>query len=407
MTAGRSTTGKSFWIVFAATFLASTGSVFVITLLALHVYRLSSAQTLAALVPITQWVAAVPCVFVVRRMHSRLSPSRLMGLMFCTMAVTSLVLYTATALIAPLMALLLARGAADFVAKNARAQWLKDVMNGAANPQRCGSLIATSQYLGTFAGGLFAYWAGGRCTIGQALVIDVVFCSCAALLALGATHQRAGVPVVVRANGTGWAELFKLLHANGKLATLFVALVGFAGLFQGFHQAAKIGLVTALHPLAAADIPGILQAIAGLGIVLGAIAGGFQGLYRSLKPLAACAFGASSAVLVVGAGAGHALGPVLVAYFAMMLLFEIGFTISNNQLLMVAPQAHIPAMHSASYVLSCISMAITSFFSAAAFEAFGLARGAALVIAISALGYWLLRWSIGRWGVRYVSSDVC
>lgn len=407
---------NAFAAVFLATFLASTGSVFVITLLALHVYQLSAAQVIASFVPITQWAAAIPCVFVVGRLRGRFSTSGLMAAMFAAMAATSLLMHLAVAFIVPLLLLLALRGAADFLAKNARAQWLKVAMDAAAHPQRYGSLIATSQYLGTFVGGLVALWAAVHCTIHQALNIDILLCGCAALLARGAAQPRQGAAVATptapvtaapRPGATGWAALFTQLRLSPDLCVLFVALVGFAGLFQGFHQAAKIGLVVALAPLPASDIPGILQALAGLGIVLGATVGGFGWLYRSQAPLAACALAGAAAMLLVGAGAGHAVQPVLAVYFVMMFLFEIGFTIANNRLLIAMPPSQIPAMHSASYVLSCVAMIATSFLSATAFDVIGLAGGAGFVLAVSALSYWLMNLAIRRKGACDASPDVC
>lgn len=396
---------NAFAAVFLATFLASTGSVFVITLLALHVYQLSSAQVIASFVPITQWAAAIPCVFVVGHLRGRFTTWGLMAAMFAAMAVTSLLMHLAVAFIAPLLLLLAVRGAADFLAKNARAQWLKVAMDTAKHPQRYGSLISTSQYLGTFVGGLVALWTAGRCTVHEALNIDILLCGAAALLVLGAAQPRPATAAAARpggtggTGGTGWADLFRQLRLNPALCTLFVALVGFSGMFQGFHQAAKIGLVVALAPLPASDIPGILQALAGLGIVLGATAGGLRLLYRSQAPLVACAIGGAVAMLLVGLGAGHAghaVQPVLVVYFVMMFLFEIGYTLANNQLLMGMPPSQIPAMHSASYVLACAAMIATSFVSATAFELIGLAGGAGFVLAASALGYWLMNLAIRR-----------
>lgn len=417
----RSARPNAFAAVFLATFLASTGSVFVITLLALHVYQLSSAQVIASFVPITQWAAAIPCVFVVARLRGRYSSAGLMAAMFAAMALTSLLMHLATAFIAPLLLLLAVRGAADFLAKNARAQWLKVAMDRAAHPQRLGSLIATSQYLGTFVGGLVALGAAVHCTVQQALNIDILLCGCAALLARAAAQPPQGQAAVAsavtsagasaaaapRRGATGWAALFAQLRQRPALCTLFVALVGFAGLFQGFHQAAKIGLVVALSPLPAADIPGILQALAGLGIVLGATVGGGAWLYRTQAPLAVCALAGAAAMLLVGAAAGHAVQPVLAVYFVMMFLFEIGFTIANNRLLIEMPPAQIPAMHSASYVLSCVAMIATSFLSATAFDAFGLAGGAGLVLAVSVLSYGLMNHAIRRKGASDASPDVC
>ena len=398
----------AFGAMFAGTFLASTSSTFIVTILALHVYRLTGEQTLAVLVPVTQWAAAIPCVFAVARLGRLLTPSRLMACTWVAMGAMSLLSHAFTAALWPLLVLLCTRGGADFLAKNARAQWLKAAIEGRHNPERCGSLIATSQYLGTLMGGLGALAVAGHWGVHQALNVDALLCTCAALLAMRAADgAKAAPPGDVQAAGTGWIELYRVLGQRPALGMQFVALVGFAGLFQGYHQAAKVGLSGALPPLRPGSVPGILQATAGLGIVIGAMAGGARALNESALAIAACAAGAAVAMMCAAGLTGIATWGVLTTYFSMMLLFEIGFTLASNRLLIALPRAQIPAMHSSSYVMSCAAMIATSMATARAFERLSTAAAAVTVLVASGAAYAAIALTIHKKRVSIVPPDVC
>jgi hypothetical protein len=397
----------AFAAMFAATFLASTSSIFIVTVLALHVYHLTGHQTLAALVPVTQWAAAVPCVFAVASLSRRLTPKRLMAFMWISMGAASMLSHVVVDAVWPLLALLCIRGSADFLAKNARAQWLKGMIEGRTNPQRYGSLIATSQYMGTFMGGLTALAVAGNWGVHNALNLDALLCTCAALLTIPASRDvKEATDGGAQPAGTGWAALFGMLRQRSDLGWLFVALIGFSGLFQGYHQAAKVGMSGALPPLIPDSVPGILQVAAGLGIVLGAITGSVRAMYGSARPIVICLVGAVASMLGAVAMAHATAWGALVAYFGMMLLFEVGFTLANNQLLIALPRAQVPAMHSSSYVLSCAAMIATSLISAAAFERLPLITAAAAVVLASGTVYALMAIAIRRTEVTVVSSDV-
>ncbi len=388
-------------LMFAATTIGSASVVFVVTMLAAHIFLTDDDQSLAALVPVTHWISAIPCVFLAASLQRRGYPARAVTALYLCLAASSLALAIAGPSLLWLVPIVAVRGAADFLTKNSRARWIKAAMSASDQPQRIGSVMSSAQYCGSLLGGVVSILLIGQVDTRAALAADGVCCVLAAALAARAGDINGPRAAAASTSGAGWSSMFAVLRRNVSQFRQYVLLFALGGLFQGFHQAAKLGLSGHLAPLPAASVPGTVQVVAGCAIITGTLCAAAGWFYKSSLPMAgsfACACLCLLALPTLTAFRDPVL--VLVVYALMLFAFEICFSIASNNLMIGMPPEHVHALHSSSYVCGYTAMSASAFATAWLFDHLGLERAIYALVAGSLLLYpltgWLLYVALGR-----------
>ncbi len=328
-----------FTCIWAAIFLASVATYFLLMTLAANVFAASGSALWANSVVLTQWLPAVVALVPIRRAVARHPPRAL--LMFCELASALLlvaVLFSAGTL-ALLMAVLLLKGSMDALSKVSRTVALKNYFSG-KTLETAASYYNTAALAGQAVGALMGALLLGHLDMGAMLAV------CGALhLAAAALYQSlpaASTAASAPAGGPKQAAEAQAADA-ARLRSAIVYFIAAICLYQGFHNIARSAFPVRQLGMAESAI-GLVQTLTNVAYIAGAfVAARFSlaaGRYALVGPLAH----AAPILCLVPLAFVTAPVPGLAVYALFAFGFEVAFCVHLRYIITAAPAARLGAI---------------------------------------------------------------
>ncbi|WP_422768973.1 MFS transporter [Plantactinospora sp. WMMC1484] len=265
--------------------------------------------------------------------------------------------------------LLLIRGCLDMTLKAARGVALKRYVPS-EHLARGNSLLNAGYYLGAGAGSLAGVAMIGHLTILQIAMVDAATYLLAALCYAALRPRRRAHALEPTPTGA-WRQVVRAMSADPRLARAFAYLLLSVMLLQGMNQLLRVWLPLEWLGLpaggaAVAETVGLVGILTGLGIVARWMSSKIAAstVYPSVLLLAA----ALMASPLIGQ---HPL-PVFAAYCGFTAAFEILYTKSFNDMLLLVRPVDAPALMAVFYSTAFASMTITTLVASRFADSYGM-----------------------------------
>jgi len=324
---------RRFILLWVAMLVSATGTFMLLLVMSAHLLRAHGSGLGAVSVFAFQWILPVVLASVVRRLAESANLRRVVAASEIGGALVSIaigLLATGSPSMLPVVLCFLVRGMFEAVTKTARVVLVKLMFQGPALVA-ASSTFNLSYYAGGVLGGLLGAALVTRVSLMAVCLVDastfVFSAGCYLLL------PRLGAPA--RVDGAGQrgaiAGTLALMRGDRALWTSVGYLVAAAGVFQGFHNAARTLLP--IRHLGLADKAVMqLQMVSGAGIVAGAVLVPLLGRHARARPLAFIVHALASLCLWLTAHVATATG-LFLAYFVFIFLFEVAFTAAQARMI--------------------------------------------------------------------------
>jgi hypothetical protein len=382
---------RVFGTIWAAIFLASVSTFFLLMTLSAMIFADTRSALAANAVVLTQWLPAVLALGAIRAVGAR-HPARTL---LIAAEVASAALLPAVALlygtIYPLLALLLVKGGLDALSKVARPVALKGYFAG-ERLDRAAAYYNIAALAGSGVGALCG-----------ALVLDRlglagVLAACVGLH-LGAAALYGSLP---RAKGTaarGRRPPIPFSALDGRVRAAFVYFVAAVCLFQGYHNVARSVFPTLQLGMSEAGIA-LIQTVTSFAYIAGAVLAArisvSGGRYDTVGPLFHGLALLSLGPLTLVA----AQVPGIAVYALFAFAFEIAFCVHLRQLIVGCPADHLPHLMASANAWAMGSMVVLSLVGSYAVESVGLQAVTLAVGACALFVFPVARAGLGRRGDR-------
>ena len=360
-------------------FASTVGTNLMLVALSAHLYTQSSSNLAASGVYVAQFLPIVFLMPLAWRICNRLPlRSALVGLELVSGLVTIVVgLMVVTGWLWLAYVVLVARGFFDMTTKSARNVALKFVCTDGSVAQ-ANNLVTAANFLGQTAGAVLGFVLIANVSILSIALIDAASFLLSALICLRLPSIRA-VGAVDGGLQALWTQGKAALRADLDVMRAMIYLVGTVVLLQSFNQVARVGVPLAwlgLPPHAAAlnEIIGTVAVVVGLVIVAAFFTG------KKAHPPLWVFFCAAILSVVTPFLTKEPVGSFAL-YFAFMILFEMSFMISKNQLLARCRDEDTPCLMVIYYGVAFGGMTIATLGMAAAADLSGFHVVTAAIIA--------------------------
>lgn len=393
---------REFTKLLAASFLSQSGSHLMTIALAGFVLASSGSLARSALVFILSYLPSI-CVGgrAGGRIDRRLSRRLLVRNEFLSIIVSALcgVCVASGAPLVLLYVLISLRSLLLFTARSAGIKWIKLITPAAAQPTRV-RYFYLSFFLATAAAGVLAVT-----TLTRPSVNTVVFINAATyLLSAAVLRSLRELPPYAEADAHGaspgtLASLREILGCP-ELARHFVNVCMAQCVFQGAYSVLVSYLPVVRFRLGVSGV-GVFQLAASFGIIAGFVAlwlrpDAFGGEGRARRPAAMLCVGAAG---LLACASAPALGASLFSFFLFNAAFECVWLHNASEFIRLCPQGKTARYQFVLTASASCSMATFILSYAASIELFGLRAGAAAVMAVGLLVWWLVS-RRGTWRKR-------
>jgi MFS family permease len=380
----------AFHILWGAMFLSQTGTALLLIGLSTAIYETTRSALAASLVFAALWLLPVLLAPLTARICARHPPRRVLIATEAAAALLCAPIGTVAGLsLAPVFALLLARGFCEAQMKAARGVALKLYIDDDTIEQAA-SLSTTAMILGAGFGALLSAVMAADWPLPLVSAATCVF-----YLASAGTYALLGrtAPPTDRVPARGWAfwrEVGDLLGAAPALRVPFWSLLITTAAYQGYHTIARtafpLGYLDADRSAVAAMQVGTIAATA-----LGSVAATAWIAWRLRRPVPWMLFAATSVCLLLPWHVGR--GPsAFLAYWTFMAIFELSFSLFQARLMKTCPRDAIATVSTASGMAGLAGMASVVVVGSMEADAVGLETTAwTIAVAAFVLGTGLQR----------------
>lgn len=339
--------------IWAAIFLASVSTYFLLMTLAAKVFAGTGSALWANSVVLTQWLPAVAALVPIRMAVARHPPRAL--LVFCEVASAVLLLLVPFShdVLPLLMAVLLLKGSMDALSKVSRTVALKSYFSGGAL-ETAASYYNTSALAGQAVGALMGALLLGHLGMGAMLAV------CGALhLAASALYQSlpagdAASAAASRKPGAAQAT------DEARLRMAIVYFVAAICLYQGFHNIAR-----SAYPVRQLGMPeaaiGLVQTLTNVAYIVGAFAAARLSLAAGRYALTGTLVHLAPLLCMVPLMLITAQAPGLAIYALFAFGFEVAYCVHLRYIITAAPAARMGAIVANSNAMALGAMVCVSF----------------------------------------------
>ncbi|HSX92666.1 MAG TPA: MFS transporter [Hydrogenophaga sp.] len=380
-------------LLWAINLSAISASMFVYLYLAQHAYHALGSLLVSELVLVAPLVMPVLLAFQLNQVAARVGPRKLLFAANAAGACCCAVLFLATDLgtVSVLLGAAVV-GALDALQRVARIVAIKRYFS-AQDVRHTVPLTLTAQFVaGALAGAMLAFFPG-RLTLAGAAIATTVLMGLAATCALRLPRP---VPDAADAERTAasLAHAVALLRRTPALRDSLLGFVLLGACFQGFYNLSRVALPAHHLGLPGTFHLGVLQIIASLAAVSGALAYSALCRHQRAPGLAVvtpvCAIAMLAACELPGVAASFA------SYFVFFFCFELAFFRLQGDIVLATPPADMPLVATLQYALVYAGLMLTGGVGALLIGPIGLS-GTALCLALGYfLGQALLRWLARR-----------